>query len=201
MFALTIDQRRSRQRADAVPGLLADLNRYPLVREFERTAGDEVQGLSDDPAVVVDMVCSVVATQQWWIGIGLGPVDEPIPPSVRASRGPALIAARAAVERSSSSPVGLAVEGKGARHAETALHALARVITDRTEAGAEAVAAMAAGGTQKAVARRLGISPQAFSRRLQVARWSEEQRLRDLAIHLLAPSEFGVRSPETRAEP
>ncbi|AWB94161.1 hypothetical protein C3E78_11995 [Aeromicrobium chenweiae] len=183
---MTIDQRRSRENADGVPGLLAALREHVLVREFERTAGDEVQGLSDDPAVVVDVVCSVVATQDWWVGVGVGAVDEPIPRSVRASRGPALIAARAAVERSSSTAVGLAVEGEGTRHAETALHALARVITDRTEGGAEAVAAMAPGRTQKDVARQLGISPQALSRRLQVARWPEEQRLRDLATHLLA---------------
>ncbi|MRJ76822.1 hypothetical protein GEV29_09760 [Aeromicrobium sp. SMF47] len=185
MFAITIDQRRSRHTDDAVPDLLDRLGQYALVRQFERTAGDEVQGLSDAPAVVVDLVCAVVATQAWWIGIGVGAVDQPIADSVRASRGPALIAARAAVERSSSTAVGLAVEGEGTRHAETALHALARVITDRTEGGAEAVAAMATGRTQKEVAHQLGVSPQALSRRLQVARWSEEQRLRDLATYLL----------------
>jgi hypothetical protein len=201
MFAITIDQRRSRENEDGVPGLLAALREYTLVREFERTAGDEVQGLSDDPAVVVDVIRFVVATQDWWVGLGVGDVDEPIPRSVRASRGPALIAARAAVERSSSTPVGLAVEGPDTRHAETALHALARVVTDRTSAGAQAVAAMSSGRTQADVARDLGISPQALSRRLQVARWAEEQRLRDLAIHLLAPIESGVRSPRTRAAP
>lgn len=186
MFALTIDQRRSRERPDDVPQLLDVLNALPLVRQFERTAGDEVQGLADDPRVAVDAAVAAADLGGWWVGIGIGPVEIPIPPSVRESRGPALIRARTAVERAHRSSFGLAVEGDDAVHAETALQALAGLVQERTPEGRQAVAAMRRSASQKAGAELLGISPQAMSRRLQVARWVDEGRLRDLAVHLMA---------------
>ena len=48
MFALTIDQHRSRRGEDLVPGLLGALAAVPTVLPFERTVGDEVQGLHGD---------------------------------------------------------------------------------------------------------------------------------------------------------
>ncbi|WP_317698428.1 hypothetical protein [Aeromicrobium sp. REDSEA-S32_B7] len=65
MFALTLDQRRSRQAADAVPDLLRALDATPTVRGFERTVGDEVQALVDDPVAAVDVVVLVARTQRW----------------------------------------------------------------------------------------------------------------------------------------
>lgn len=186
MFAITIDQRRSRQRPDDVPQLLETLNVLPLVRRFERTAGDEVQGLSDDPQIAVDAAVAAAGRGDWWVGIGIGSVESPLPASVRESRGPALIRARAAVDRAHRSSSGLAVEGEGAVHAETALQALAGLVQARSPEGRQAVTAMRRSTSQKAGADLLGISPQAMSRRLQVARWVDEGRLRELAVHLLA---------------
>lgn len=185
MFAITIDQRRSRESADRVPELLRDLESYSLVRRFERTAGDEVQGLCEHAATGVDLITSVVKSQAWWVGVGIGSVDEPLPGSVRASRGPALISARAAVERSHRSLFGLSVEGFNATYVETAVQALARIVVERTREGDEAVEIMRSSKTQKEAAERLAISAQAMSSRLRVARWLEEQRLRALTIHLM----------------
>lgn len=185
MLAITIDQRRSRTSVDAVPALLEDLDTYSLVRAFERTAGDEVQGLTDDASTAVDLVVDVASRRDWWVGVGVGPVDEPIPRSVRASRGPALVSARHAVERAHRQTVGIALEGPDARHAETALLALVSIVADRTPEGREAVDAMAGVTTQKEAATTLGISAQAMSRRLRVARWEDERRMRDLAVHLI----------------
>lgn len=186
MFAITIDQRRSRERPDDVPKLLEALNGLSLVRRFERTAGDEVQGLADDPQVAVDAAVSAAGLGDWWVGIGIGDVESPLPASVRESRGPALIRARAAVDRAHRSSFGLAVEGEGAVHAETALQALAGLVQERSPEGRQAVAAMRRSTSQKAGAELLGISPQAMSRRLQVARWVDEARMRELAVHLMA---------------
>ena len=47
---LTVDQRNSRTSDDRVPATLAALARLPTLRPFQRTAGDEFQGVLDDPA-------------------------------------------------------------------------------------------------------------------------------------------------------
>ncbi|NKY40752.1 hypothetical protein HGA02_14810, partial [Cellulomonas septica] len=104
MFVLTIDQRGSRRHGDRVEQLLADLAAHheqtgvdPL-RGFERTVGDEVQGVYDDPEPVVDVALHVLRLGGWTVGIGAGPVDEPLPDSPRAGSGPAFVLARTAVE-------------------------------------------------------------------------------------------------------
>src|SRR3954447_18498793 len=101
MFVITADQKDSRSAPDQVPAVLQVLNRHPLVRPFERTAGDEVQGLLDDPAAVVAAVVALVRAG-WGVGIGAGTVEDPVPPSARAGRGEAYVAARRAVEAAKS---------------------------------------------------------------------------------------------------
>ena len=189
MFAMTIDQRRSRDNPDAVPELLEALNTHRLVRRFERTAGDEVQGLIDDPGVAVDLVAAVASRGSWWVGIGIGEVETPIPRSVRESRGPALVFARAAVERAPKSSSGVAVSGEDVVYAETAVQALAGIIAERSPEGHQAVAALQRSTSQRQAAQLLGISAQAISSRLRVARWADEQRMRELAVHLMTQVE------------
>jgi hypothetical protein len=192
MFALTVDQRGSRRSSDAVPDLLDRLGATPVVRGFERTVGDEVQALLDDADATVDVVVRVARTQAWWIGLGIGDVDTPVPASVRAARGPALFAARTAVERAHRSGAGVAVEaGEGrdadeAHDVETVLQVLGRLVADRSDDGQEAVEALRRHPTQRAAAEELAITPQAMSARLKVARPDDEDRLRALAVRLLA---------------
>lgn len=185
MFVMTIDQRRSSSEGDAVPGILNLLESGPTLRPFERTAGDEVQGLLDDPEVVVSLTLALARTAKWSVGIGVGDVETPMTDSVRANRGDAFVAARVAVDRAKSSPVHVAIEGSGATHAETALLLLLAIIGRRSDAGWQAVEAMTTSDTQVAAAATLGISAQAMNRRLRVAGYVEEQRGRDLAVHLL----------------
>ncbi|MDJ0357251.1 MarR family transcriptional regulator [Paenarthrobacter sp. PH39-S1] len=99
MFVLTMDQRASRRGPDLVPGLLEMLRDIPAKLAFERSVGDEVQGVLTDPGSIVEVVMRALRTGQWYIGIGVGPVDFPLPPSPREASGPAFVAARAAVER------------------------------------------------------------------------------------------------------
>ncbi len=183
---MTVDQRGSQTRPDAVPSLDALVAPGSMLRPFERTAGDEAQCLLDEPEVVVDLVVALLRAGAWSVGVGIGDVDEPLAASVRANRGPAFVAARRAVERARRSAAHVAVEGAGAEHVETAMILLASVLDRRTDAGWEAVDAMATAATQTEAATVLGISPQAMNRRLHVAGYVEERRGRALVAHLLA---------------
>lgn len=104
MYVITADQRASRKSGDAVPQALERLgstvegSAWGLYRPFERTAGDEIQGALTDAASALRVVLWLLRTDRWHVGLGIGPVEEPVPTSVRSARGPAFHAARAAVE-------------------------------------------------------------------------------------------------------
>lgn len=192
MFVLTIDQRGSRRGTDLVPELLAALADVPAVRAFERTVGDEVQGVLDDPDVVVDTALRVLRDGGWTVGVGAGPVVEPLPASPRAGAGDAFVLARDAVEsaKSRQRPVPVAVRGAVPQEAEDAdavLVLLGSVAARRTPAGWDAVDAVRAAGEagQDAVARALGVTQQAVSKRLRTAMWAEEAAVRPVVAHLL----------------
>lgn len=194
MYVVTADQRGSRKHADAVPDALAALNSAygdELALAFDRTAGDEVQGLAHDADLVVRIVADLVRRDVWWIGVGSGPVETPLPDNVRAGRGPAFVRARDAVERAKQFPTGVAVaaDDGGAERSETALWLLAGLLMRRSDAGWEAVDVMSAADRQADAAAKLNISPQAMSRRLRVAGWVEERRARALATWVLEQGE------------
>lgn len=111
MYIMTIDQRGSRAHTDAVPGLLETLARVETVRDFERTIGDEVQGVLDSAEQVTLAVRLMAAQTRWHIGIGIGPVETPLPTSTAAGRGEAFYAARRAVEAAKNAPAHLVVAG------------------------------------------------------------------------------------------
>ncbi|MEQ4206397.1 SatD family protein [Actinopolymorpha sp. B9G3] len=196
MLVLTIDQRASRREADRIEDLLARLATRPeatrLVRGFERTAGDEVQGLLDNPDDAVNLALALVREGHWYVGVGVGQVRTPIPASVRAASGPAFVNARTAVERAKSTVARLAVTGPDpdtAEDAQALLALLGAVVHRRSRQGWEVVDLMAEGLTQKDVAQRLGISPQAVSQRLRAALWNEERRVRPIASQLLGEAD------------
>lgn len=188
MFVLTVDQRGSRRDIDRVGPLLEDLAHLPLLRPFERTAGDEVQAVADDADTVVDLVLELVRREHWSIGVGVGTVERPLPTQTRAGRGPAFEAAREAVERAKKTPAGVAVEGtdpQAAADADAALTLLALMVSRRTPQGHAAVALARRGLTQAEAATELGISKQAVSQRLIAAGWHAEVAGRRLAARLL----------------
>jgi hypothetical protein len=209
MFVVTADQKRSRTALDRVPALLADLRDQvgdgpgPL-RAFERTAGDEVQGLLADPATVVAAVVTLLRGG-WWVGVGIGPVDRPLPESARAGRGPAYLNARQAVESAKSAPSGICVAGAGpaGQHAEAAAWLLATLLGRRSPQGWQVVDLMAGGAKGVDAAAKLGITPQAVSSRLRVAGWAEEQRGRELLTWLLGQADLAATvadGPQTRED-
>lgn len=187
-IALTADQRSSRSGADLVPQVLDRLAGTADLA-FERTAGDEVQGLFTAPDHVPRAVEVLVRSGAWTIGIGVGEVEEPLPDHARAGRGPAYVHARTAITRAKGSPVRLAVVGDRdyrAEQAESALWWWAGLLGRRTSRGWEVTDLVAEGLTHEQVARRLGITRSAVTQRIRTAGLAEAERAERLATQLLA---------------
>ena len=187
---LTVDQRASRRTQDRVVDALRLLNpTVPAVLAFERTAGDEFQGVLAEPGEVVDVVLRLVRLGGWSIGVGAGPVQTPLPSSTRAGAGPAFLSARRAVDAAKQRPTRLAVRGAvppEAADAQAVLSALAVVVERRSEQAWEAIALVESGRTQAEAAGELGISRQAVGQRLAAGLWDLERDLRPTATRLLA---------------
>jgi hypothetical protein len=214
MIVLTVDQRGSTYAADRVPEVLAELKRLIRHREgllvpFERTVGDEVQGIlavgQAGAQLAVDISLHLLRDQGWSIGIGVGSVEGPLPTVSREARGFAFYRARDAVERAKSRGRGtsVAVEGPSPDDAETApgrtdlaaevealLRLLAAIRARRSPQGWEVADTLASlegrPGRQRAVAQSLKVSEQAVSQRVRTALWQEEEAVRPIAVRLLA---------------
>lgn len=212
MYVLTVDQRGSTRHGDRVPQVLTLLDgtvgeRNGVVLPFERTVGDEIQGLLDDAALVTDVTLALLRDQGWSVGLGVGPVDTPLPAQSRAASGDAFVLARAAVERAKTRPRGasVAVEAAppAAREVEALLRLLGAIRAKRTTAGWEVVdtlASLAADGAaaaQKDAAAALRISEQAVSQRLRTALWQEERDVLPLAVRLLTELDDEATRGET----
>ncbi|MBJ7359903.1 transposase [Nocardioides sp.] len=190
---LTVDQRGSTKAGatDRVPATLSGLDGLDalrLLRPFERTAGDEFQGVVDDPLTAAAVLERLLRENAWNIGLGVGEVDDPLPRSTRAGRGAAYVHARAAVTAAKSSPWHLRVEGDRprVRWLETTIWLWASILSRRTPRGWE-VADLADDGLRyDQVAERLGITQSAVSQRAQAAGIVEGRRARELAADLLA---------------
>jgi hypothetical protein len=188
-YVLTVDQRASRRGPDRVADVLGRLNAdVPTVLGFERTAGDEFQGVLAAPDVVVDVVLRLARLGGWSIGIGAGPVQTPLPQTTRAAAGPAFLSARRAVDAAKQRPSRVAVRGAvpaDAGDAQAVLTALTVLVQRRSEQAWEAIALVAAGRTQADAATALGISRQAVGQRLAAGLWDLERELRPTAARLL----------------
>jgi hypothetical protein len=188
-YVLTVDQKASRRTADRVADILPRLNAAGATRlRFERTAGDEFQGLLEEPEKVVDVVLELVREGGWSIGVGAGPVRTPLAQSVRAATGPAFLSARRAVDAAKQRPSRLAVRGAepaDATDAQGVLSALAVLVDRRSEQAWEAIGLVAEGRTQADAAAALGISRQAVGQRLSAGFWDLERELRPTAARLL----------------
>lgn len=217
MYVLTIDQRGSSTDIDRVPALLEGLRLTgglrPTGGRFERSVGDEIQGVLSEPADVVEVALHALRSGLWYVGIGIGSVNEPLPESPREGSGAAFVAARQAVDRAkaAASHVPLAVMSGGVRraaaetgrgeagtracaNAEAVLRLVGRLVQERTEAQWRVVDALRARngrdpgrhGQQKQVAQELGISEQSVSRAIIRSGWQEEWAARPAVEMLLA---------------
>ena len=187
-IVLTVDQRGSRHTVDRIPGALATLADVPLLLAFERTVGDEFQGVLDEPDTLPRVVETLLRDGDWNIGIGVGAIEEPLPDHARAGRGPAYLHARDAVTAAKSSPWHLRVAGEhpAARALETTLWLWAAVLARRTARGWETADLVDRGLSYEETGRRLGVSQSAVSQRAQAAGIVEGRRARELATELAA---------------
>ncbi|MBB5786394.1 hypothetical protein [Jiangella mangrovi] len=189
-FVLTVDQRGSRRSRDLVEDALSTLKQLvhePLLA-FERTAGDEFQGVLAEPAAAVDAARLLLRADAWSVGIGAGPVEEPLPASTRSARGPAFVHAREALDTAKQRPQHVAVvgaEAERAQEADAVLTLLAAVVSRRSPAGWAAIDLVEAGHTFAEAAEILGVSRQAVGQRLSVALWQQERDARPVVARLL----------------
>lgn len=202
MYVLTVDQRNSTHEPDRVPELLEQLADVPAAIPFERSVGDELQGVLASPEEVVDAALRCLRGGGWYVGIGIGAVELPLPATPREGRGSAFVAARAAVERAKKTGdrAPLAVEGpSGAAEAEGVLSLIGRFVMNRSEAEWRILDLLEPHqrGSQSAVARALDISPQAVSKAVFRAAWIEEWAARP-AAHVLLHLADQVEDGDTR---
>jgi hypothetical protein len=194
-FVLIADQVDSRTESDRVPLALEALAGVELLLPYERTAGDEIQGLVGTGEAVVTSVTALTRMDGWRIGLGVGLVDEPLPESTRAARGDAYLAARTAIGTARRSPVALSFVaghsvgrdkyGDPVEDAETALWLLRSTLARRSREGWELMDLLDQGLTNAQAAERLGISPSAVSQRLTRAARTESERAARLTTRLL----------------
>lgn len=197
MIVMTVDQRKSRTGPDKVDALLHWLaGNYQILRPFERTAGDEIQGVLDSGIVAAEIALALSATRSWSIGIGIGIVELPLPAQTRSGRGAAFEYARDAVDRAKHSSGSLAVSGPGTEpgRIEAELQLIALLDARRTESSAEAGKLVAEGLSQQEVAARLGVSQQAVSQRLASGLWHESRKLSGFAARALDEYAWGMES-------
>jgi hypothetical protein len=190
-FVLTVDQIASRVQGDLVQAALHRLSGVATVLPFTRTVGDEFQGLMDDPVSVVDAMVILMRSEHWHIGLGIGPVERPLPDDSRLARGAAFVCARTAVNAAKTQPSHLCViaareDDHEGYDVEAVWRLTAAVQRRRSQPGWEAVDLVRAGGTHNEVAERLGISRQAVGQRLHAAQWSLEEAVRPTLVRLLA---------------
>lgn len=210
MYVLTIDQRGSTSDIDRVPDLISQLRRL-TPEPFERSVGDELQGVVEDAAEVVEIALHALRSGQWYVGIGIGTVQLQPGGSPREGSGSGFVAARKAVElaKGAAGQVPLSVVsgnmGRGrevppaakegsmaSANAQAVLRLIGRVVQQRTEAQWRVVDRLrelhsgdGKHGSQKQVARELGITEQSVSRAVLRSGWPEEWAARPAAAMLL----------------
>lgn len=202
MFVLTVDQRGSRTSPDMVPQTLDTLaeiltkDMTPLAG-FDRTAGDEIQGVLESPEAVYAVVRLLLRDAAWYVGIGHGPVDQPLPGRAAEGSGPAYWAAREAVNmaktKRANSPVAFVSHHPSDKATDLngMLQLLGFVFVGRSPAAWQAIDLVTTswgtdnGCTQKQAAQVLGISPAAVSDRLRNAGLNQELEVQPVVLRML----------------
>jgi len=214
-FALIGDLVDSRRRSDraqvqdrlrTVIGTVNETLGAALAAPLRLTAGDELQGLTRDPEILVNVVVSVsdavLPAELSW-GIGYGPVTTALDADVSMVDGPCFHRAREAVESGKKS--GRWVELRGVTGAPgEAIPALFNLVgalrADWTPRQAEVVQA-ARGRLQVEVAEALGVHASTVSRTLAAAHFDAVLEGEAAARSLLAEVRSAVSPPASEPAP
>lgn len=201
MFVITTDQRDSRHDEDRVDAAIQEITELwgsELLLDPERTAGDEFQLVLSDAHASLDIVLLLHRRQHWSIGLGIGDVEQPLPTTIRAARGPAFFAARRAVEASKNRPSRFAVDPEAPaafpspRDVEAFLDPLLQLRDQRSDAGWEVVDLLRDGTTQSDVADRLRVTKQAISLRARSANARLDEPAHAALLRLLEAVDHSV---------
>lgn len=191
-YVLTINQRDSREVGDLVPSMVKSLRHLPAAVPFQRSVGDEAQGVVAEASVAVEAALSVLRQRRWNVGIGIGKLESPLPVDMAAAQGPGMVYSRRAVERAQRTgeriPLAVAApDAVVAAEAEAVLRLLGRIVATRTDAEWKVLDLLTPGarGQQKYVAGELGITTQAVSKAVVRSHWLEEWATRPAAARLL----------------
>lgn len=191
MFVLTIDQAKSRENDDRVPALLELLSAIPTLARFDRTVGDEVQGVLQDSAAALEAIRLCLRDGQWHcgLGIGVGNYSQDLHSRSSEASGEAFYAARQAVEASKRRSPSVAAKAPAAPDLETRIDALLalkmHVVAQRTPRQWEVIDALQRTGSRAETAEFLGISRSAVSQSLASSAWEIESATDELLIDLL----------------
>jgi hypothetical protein len=193
MFAITADQVGSRASADLVDQELAALDALggpTLILPADRTAGDEIQVATENPATALSIVLHLTRTEQWSVGLGIGDVRLPLPEATRAVTGSAFILARDAVAAAKKRPTRFALAVDAGRlpdgeMLEPLIDLVLQLRDRRTAQGWQLHDLLRTGITQAEAAGRLGITPQAVSLRAQSAQLRTEFAAENALVRLL----------------
>jgi hypothetical protein len=192
MAVITIDQRRSRGAAESrIDEWAADLNAdfgRELIRPFDTTVGDEIQGVTKTPRTILEILLGGVQERAWWLGVGFGKV-EALQKTAARSRGQAFYNARDAVEAAKKSRHGFTVIAENERLSkdiQAVLELLAFLIRKRGHDPVRwrAVELAQEGLSTVEIGKSLDISQQAASKRLVNSGFYEEAQGRALAERL-----------------
>lgn len=155
---------------------VTDTSSDDLVAPLKLTAGDEVQGLTTNPHVVVGVITHVsealIPVRISW-GLGFGDLATELVDDVALLDGPCFHRAREAVQSAKKKSNSLEVRGLEAPVGEmlaAIMNLIGAIRSSWTPKQAEAVAA-ARGKSQVAAAESLGIDPSTISRTLSAAHY------------------------------
>lgn len=169
--------------------LNADLGER-LTAPLRLTAGDEVQGLTRSPMILVDVMVGIAdalfpAEVVW--GMGLGPLTTELAEDVSLIDGPCFHRARDAVQQAKRASRWLRVEGADetpGRSVSSLMNLIGSLRSDWTERQAEVVQA-ARGRLQIEVAEDLQVNASTISRTLAAAHYEVVLEGEAAARHLL----------------
>lgn len=183
-----LDQHDSRTQPDLIGEWQAGLNRVlgdQLALPFTRTAGDEMQAVLGRPEALGEVARRALASGSWWMGVGIGEIEEPRPKDLREGRGSAFWSARDAIRKAKGQRRARPVAVIGAPECgdtpdwlDESLGALAFIISRRTEAQRRAADAYdESGASVQRVAERLNLSVQGARQRIVAAGCEEADDL------------------------
>lgn len=191
-IVMIVDQRQSRASEDRIPGLVSALNETTsdLLMPFQRTIGDECEGVLASCRAVPRLVSEIARQGNWWLGIGVGSISG-VAPDSRDVSGEAFGIAREMVEsakkrtrRATGKPrrswwlrfAGTDPERDAA--IEGCLAAISTIVESRSKREHEVAALLSRGlAEQHEMAEILGVSQPAISKAIDRSQWDYEQAL------------------------